>query len=266
MDTDQQRPLVNRLRRRMLLAIGRGFAPMPGATAYALLPELAERFASGAALDDDQGLAFLAALNDDPELAATFTALAEATAATGAARPSAALARRLAAFPDREPPRLPSGRAVAVARALEAWHDGGVAALAGVLRGPDRGATPGVAAAADGAQFVLREAAAPYGVQPSSALRLVVSDGAGATVELSFAVIEQAEERSRRFSALLRDSRTGAAPAVAWRVLARLGRRRLPGDYVAPGEWALTRALTDEEFARLTVAVHPPAENEPGDI
>ena len=259
MDTGRQHPLVAQLRRRMLLAIGRGTEPLPSATAYARLPELAERFVAGDTLADESGMAFLAALNADPALAEAFTLLVEATAATGAAQPSPGLARRLAAIPVRAPdlpPRVRPGRAVAVARALEAWRSGGADALAG---GPARGAALGAATADGGALLVVREAVAPYDAHPVAALQFVVSDGAEEAVEVSFVVAEPGGERSRGLSVLLRDPRTGVAPVKPWRVLARLGRRLLPGDYVAPGEWALANVLTEDEFARLTVAIRPPA-------
>ena len=261
MDTGRPHPLVAQLRRRMLLAMGRGSEPLPSAAAYARLPELAERFAAGDTLADESGLAFLAALNADPALAETFALLVEATAATGAAQPSPGLARRLAALPAQAPdvpPRVPPGRAVAIARALEAWRGGGAAALADVLRGPVRGAAPGVATADGGALLVVRESPAPYDAHPPADLQLVVSDSAGAAIEVSFVVTKQDAERSRRLSVLLRDPRTGLAPVTPWRVLARLGRRLLPGDYVAPGEWTPAQVLTEDEFARLTIAIRPP--------
>ena len=264
MNTGPQHPLVAQLRRRMLLAIGRGSEPLPSATAYALLPKLAARFVAGDTLADESGLAFLAALNADPALAETFALLVEATAATGAAQPSPGLARRLATIPERVPdvpPRVPPGRAVAIARALEAWRSGGAAALVSVLRSPAKEGALGVATADGGALLVVRETSALYDAHPPPALQFVVSDSAGAAVEVSLAMTEPGGERSRSLAVLLRDPCTGLAPATPWRVLARLGRRLLPGDYVAPGEWALAYPLTEDEFARLTITIRPPAAN-----
>lgn len=258
MNSDRSRGLVARVRRRMLLAIGAGVAPLPRATASARLPVLAERFAAGDKLDDAEGAAFFAALNAYPDLAEAFVLVAEATAATGAALPSLALSRRLAALSGAADlaPSVPSGRAVAVAQALAAWRAGGAAALAVALGGSAPPSAPAVATADTGAYAVLRETGARYDLGPgggASHLPLAVVGRTGAFVRVNVGI--EVHEAGYLLRVSLRDAANEEPPAQPWWVAARLGRRGIPGAEVAPGEWVLGRALTEAEFARVTVVV-----------
>ncbi len=262
MSSDPSRPIIARLRRRMLLALGRGTAPLSRAAAYALLPDLAERFAANDDLADAQGAAFFAALSDDPDLAESFALLVEATATTGALAPSPGLAARLAAIPQRPAVSAHTpwsygtfDQPLAVSRIINAWLGQDLS-----LPVPRRSVLPPPGALTP--RFLREDATPAYDLrdpQDREPPIIRLTDPAGAHPPTDLALTTHRDTNTVALILHLREPGTVNPSPHAWRVTARLDQRTIAGTFTAPGTWQPTRPLSPDEFARLTLTIEPAA-------